>query len=303
MVPRLLFVGASPEKHSSVISGMLLRRFASGLAVASLGLGLAGAVQATALSKPSARGTAIVTGGGRGIGAACSRELAGRGYSVVIAYRSDAASASAVAESIRASGGRAALCQADVGRETDVVKLFQFADSCFGDSPLEVLVNNAGVLGPSGALQDTSQAALEGVLATNVAGPLLCCREAERRMSTKHGGKGGAIVQISSGSAYIGTPLMYAMSKGALNSLTIGLVKPLAEGGVRVNTVSPGMTDTEMIADAALTFDKSLIPLGRFGTPEEIAHVVCWLCSDEASYVAGANIRAAGGRPPGTTLG
>ena len=230
---------------------------------------------------------------------------AARGYGVVIAYRSDAEAAAAVSSSIVADGGRAVLVQADVGCESDVVRLFQVADTAFGTAPLEVLVNNAGVLGPtSGTLEEIARPELlNEVLTTNLVGPMLCCREAEKRMSTARGGSGGSIVQVSSGSAYIGRPLLYSTSKGALNSLTIGLVRPFAEAGIRLNTVSPGMTGTDMVSETAKTFDFSQIPLGRMGTPDEIAQVICWLCSDEASYVAGANIRAAGGRPPGTTLG
>ena len=264
---------------------------------------------------PPARGTAIVTGGGRGIGAACSRQLAAKGYGVVIAYKSDEAAAAMVVDDITSAGGLASAVKADVSDEADVQALFTFADSAFGSARLKVLVNNAGVLGPRGqsgalhpksgsALREVADAALfHAVLSTNTLGPLLCCREAEARMSTERGGGGGSIVQISSGSAYIGTPLLYAASKGALNSLTIGLVKPLAQAGIRLNTVSPGMTTTDMVADVAQTFDFSTIPLGRMGTPDEIANAVVWLCSDEASYVCGANMRVAGGRPPGTTLG
>tara|TARA_B110001452_G_scaffold231695_1_gene208642 strand:- start:1285 stop:2139 length:855 start_codon:yes stop_codon:yes gene_type:complete len=256
-------------------------------------------------SGPPRRGTAIVTGGGRGIGAACSRKLAEKGFGVVIAYRADETAAAAVADEIRAAGGLVATCRADVAQETDVKALFTFADSAFGtSSPLKVLVNNAGVLGPKGPLSEVGTAdQLHEVMATNVAGPLLCCREAESRMSTQQGGQGGSIVQISSGSAYIGTPLLYAASKGALNSLTIGMIKPMAQAGIRLNTVSPGMTSTDMVAETAKTFDWSQIPLGRIGEPDEIANTVVWLCSDEASYVCGANVRVAGGRPPGTTLG
>mmetsp|Transcript_17989 Transcript_17989/g.57323 ORF Transcript_17989/g.57323 Transcript_17989/m.57323 type:complete len:296 (-) Transcript_17989:137-1024(-) len=295
---------------------MLLCRRAGLAAVVSLAGasavgGLRSGPPSMAAAPPSARPThipapvAVVTGGSRGIGAACCRQLAARGYGVVVAYRSNDASAASVSEEIAASGGRAVTVRADVSREEDVVRLFEVADTAFGPSSrLAVLVNNAGVLGPAGSLQEVATAdQLRAVCDTNVVGPLLCCREAERRMSTKHGGQGGSIVQVSSGSAYIGSPLLYAASKGALNSLTIGLVRPLAEGGVRINTVSPGMTDTDLVADAAQTFDFSQIPLGRMGTPDEIASVVCWLASEDAAYVAGANVRAAGGRPPGTTLG
>ena len=201
-------------------------------------------------------GVAIVTGGSRGIGAACCKLLAGRGYCVVVVYRSGAAEAEAVLGEIKEAGGKAVICKCDVSKEADVVKLFKTADTAFGKEPLAAVVNNAGVLGPRGGLSEVGTAAqLNDVLATNVTGPMLCCREAERRMSTARGGRGGAIVQVSSGSAYIGSPLLYGTSKGALNSLTIGLVKPLAQVGIRINTVSPGMTETDMIADMAPGFD------------------------------------------------
>jgi len=263
--------------------------------------------EAAVAPQAPARGVAIVTGGGRGIGAACSEALAARGYGVVIAYRSDEASAQDVCRRIAAEGGVACATRCDVGVEEDVVNLFKFADTFRGGAPLSVLVNNAGQMGePTSDLSAcTSRGAddLLDMMRTNVAGPLLTIREAEKRMSSANGGCGGAIVQISSGAAAIGSPLLYASTKGALNSLTIGLVAPLAKQGIRINTVSPGMTDTDMVAEAAKTFDFSQIPMGRMGTPREIADTVAWLCSDEATYVAGANIRVAGGRPPGTTLG
>mmetsp|Transcript_56114 Transcript_56114/g.125273 ORF Transcript_56114/g.125273 Transcript_56114/m.125273 type:complete len:286 (-) Transcript_56114:287-1144(-) len=260
---------------------------------------------ATAAAAPPSvrppRGTAIVTGGSRGIGAACCREMASRGYSVVVVFNSGAQAAEGVVSEIVAAGGSAIAMQADVGDEAQVSRLFASVDEWRGKSPLTALVNNAGVLGVAkGSLQDATTDALLSIMRTNVAGPLNCLKEAEPRMASSGG---GAVVQISSGSAYIGTPLLYAASKGALNSLTIGLIKPLAQQGIRINTVSPGMTNTDMIAETLPTFDMSQIPLGRVGTPEDIAHVVCWLCSDEAAYVAGANVRVAGGRPPGTTLG
>ena len=249
------------------------------------------------------RDTAIVTGGGRGIGAACSKALAAKGFNVVVVYHSDASSAASVVNSIVGAGGKAVAMQADVGSEDEVVALFNAVDAWRESSPLRVLVNNAALLGPKVALQDTNASDLMELMRVNVAGPLVCVREAERRMSTSYGHSGGSIIQISSGSAYIGTPLCYAASKGALNSLTIGLVKPLAQNGIRINTVSPGMTATDMIADTLADFDMSQIPMGRVGTPEEIANAVIWLCSSDSSYVAGANIRVSGGRPPGTTLG
>jgi len=284
----------------------LLRR--SIVAVGTLAtLGLQGKAEAKPSNAPPL-GVAIVTGGGRGIGAACSEALAAKGYGVVIAYRSDDSSADRVCRRIGEAGGKACAVRCDIGVEEDVVKLFSFADSAFGvETPLTVLVNNAGVMGKQTSnLSDCTEHGADDLLElmrTNVAGPLMAIREAEKRMSTVHGGIGGAIVQISSGSAYIGAPLLYAASKGALNSLTIGLVAPLARQNIRINTVSPGMTDTDMVSDVAKSFDFNQIPLGRMGTPQEIANAVVWLCSSEASYVAGANMRVAGGRPPGTTLG
>lgn len=271
----------------------------------SITISLLGLMAAAAASARPLAGTAIVTGGGRGIGAACSRALAARGYGVVISYVSDAESAAAVSTEIQDAGGMAATFRADVGCEADVVNLFAFADTAFGeDVPLTALVNNAGVLGSKDqSLASTTSQELHELIAVNVAGPLTACREAEKRMSTANGGKGGAIVQISSGSAYIGSPLLYASSKGALNSLTIGLVKPLAQVGIRINTVSPGMTETDLVAEVIPRFDFTQIPLGRIGQPSEVANAVVWLLSEEASYVAGANMRVAGGRPPGTTLG
>ncbi len=286
------------------------------LALASAGVaaGLLGQAHCAAIasSSPPSRAsslagtTAIVTGGSRGIGAACSKALAARGHPVVVVYNSGAAQAAEVVSSIERAGGRAVAIQADVSQEEQVVRLFEKADTAFGRTTprLGVLINNAGVLGPRTELAEcgTTERLLD-VMLPNVAGPLICCREAEKRMSRDKGGEGGAIVQISSGSAYIGTPLLYSASKGALNSLTIGLVKPFGEAGIRLNTVSPGMTATDMVADTKKSFDFRQVPLGRLGEPEEVAAAVVWLASDDASFVSGANIRVAGGRPPGTTIG
>ena len=229
-------------------------------AVGALGLGC-GISAATvkpsylAASQPQPRGTAIVTGGSRGIGAACSAALASKGYDVVVVYRAGAQEAREVVAGITSSGGRAVAMQADVSDESQVMKLFAEVDAWRGRSPLTCLVNNAGVLGPKGeqgSLQHITTDSLLSVLKVNAVGPALCIREAESRMSTSHGNSGGAIVQISSGSAYIGTPLQYACSKGALNSLTIGLVSSLARQGIRINTISPGMTATDMISELSL---------------------------------------------------
>lgn len=323
--------------------GVWLRR----LATVAFGVTSAASAVAAARPAPPSHGVAVVTGGSRGIGASCCCKLSEAGYEVVVVYRSGAHEASEVVASIASGGGRAVAMQADVAEESDVVKLFEDVDAWRGPSPLRVLVNNAGVLGPKGAaggLSSLTTDSLLNVLKVNTVGPALCIRESEKRMSTANGATGGAIVQISSGSAYIGSPLQYACSKGALNSLTIGLVGSLCRNGIRINTISPvrgarramphkgiaskrrwppsfpshsvhvhvpilrvlhaqGMTATDMIAETLPSFDMSQIPLGRIGTPGEIADCVVWLCSESASYVAGANVRVAGGRPPGTTLG
>ncbi len=246
----------------------------------------------------STKRIALVTGGSRGIGAATARALAGDGFKVFINYRADQTAAENVVSDIRESGGEALAVQADTGQEDDVLRLFQVIDET--DGRLGVLVNNAGITGPRGRLDALGLDDIEAVLRTNVTGFILCAREAVKRMSTKHGGQGGSIVQVSSGSAYIGNPgsgVLYAVSKGAVNSLHAGLSQEVAGEGIRVNAVSPGMTDTDMVADVVSTRGLSGIPMGRLGLPEEIAEAIRWLVSDGASYVAGANIRVSGGRP------
>ena len=256
---------------------------------------------------------AVVTGGAKGIGAACCRLLARDGWAVAVNHRTGSKDAAdGVVASIVDAGGVAAAFPADVGVEEDVVAMFAAIDdwALAVDGVVAGLVNNAGVLnGPNGckSVEHASLEDLNAIFAVNVAGPMLCTREALRRMSTKispgGAGAGGAVVNVSSGSAVIGRPLLYAMSKGALNSFQAGAVDELAAHGVRVNAVSPGMTDTSLIDDIRDSFDLAKIPLGRFGTPEETAECVCFLLGDAASYVSGANVRVGGGRPPGTFLG
>lgn len=241
---------------------------------------------------------AVVTGASRGIGAACARALGQCGYDVCVNYRSAASEAAAVVKDIEAAGARAIAVQADVGIEADVARLFETVDEELG--VLDALVNNAGIFGPSSRVDALPRDALEAVLAVNVIGLIRCSQEAVRRMSSTHGGRGGAIVNISSGSAYIGNAgsgVHYAVSKGAVNSFTIGLSQEVAGEGIRVNAVSPGMTRTDMPSQAALERAGPNIPMARIGEPEEIAAAVLWLLSDAASYTAGANIRVAGGRP------
>lgn len=267
--------------------------------------------RAAAPSEAARKKIAVVTGGAKGIGAACCRLLARDGWAVAVNHRIGSKDAAdGVVASIVDAGGVAAAFPADVSREEDVVGMFAAIDdwALAVDGVVAGLVNNAGVLtGPNGckSVQHASLEDLNAIFAVNVAGPMLCTREALHRMSTKitAAGAGGAVVNVSSGSAVIGRPLLYAMSKGALNSFQAGAVDELASHGVRVNAVSPGMTDTSLIDDIRDSFDLAKIPLGRFGTPEETAECVCFLLGDAASYVTGANVRVGGGRPPGTFLG
>ena len=243
-------------------------------------------------------GVAIVTGASRGIGAAIARLLAEHDYRVAVNYSSNRAGAEAVVADIERSGGHGLAVRADLRDVQAIEQMFDTVDQQLG--PLSALVNNAAVHGPHGKIEQLRFEALQDVLAVNVLGLIVCSQHAVRRMSTRHGGTGGAIVNISSGAAYMGVPgvgVHYAVSKGAVNSFTIGLSQEVAGDGIRVNSVSPGPTRTGMMGDDELESAASNIPMGRVGEPDEIAEAVRWLLSDQASYVAGANIRAAGGRP------
>ncbi|MDX1609568.1 MAG: SDR family oxidoreductase [Halofilum sp. (in: g-proteobacteria)] len=246
-------------------------------------------------------GSVIVTGGGRGIGAAVARLAAERGMGVAVGYRSDAAAAQAVVASIAAAGGRGLAVRADVAVEADVVGLFEQVDAALG--PLAALVNCAGYTEPQARVEDMSAERLQRVFATNVGGSFLCAREAIRRMSTRHGGSGGAIVNLSSVAARLGSPdeyVDYAASKGAIDTFTIGLAKEVAREGIRVNAVRPGLIETQFHATGGdpdrVGRLAAGIPLGRGGQPEEIARAVLWLLSDEASYTTGALLDVGGGR-------
>jgi len=241
---------------------------------------------------------ALVTGGSRGIGASTCRLLAREGWDVAVNYRADKAAADAVVADVLAAGRRAIAVRGDVGIEADVLAMFETVARELG--PLDGLVNSAGIIGPSGRVDALDLDAVEQVLRTNVVGPILTCREAVKRMSTRHGGRGGVIVNVSSGSANIGNPgrgVIYAVSKGALNSLHIGLSQEVAAEGIRVNAVAPGMTDTDMVDAATAQGNLKNIPMGRLGRPEEIAEAIVWLMDERAGYVAGANLRVSGGRP------
>lgn len=243
---------------------------------------------------------ALITGASRGIGAATARLLAERGYDICIGYRQRDETAEAFAEELRSFGGKVIAVRADISLERDIERLFNETDRQLG--PLTALVNNAGILLPQTRAENMDAERINRILHTNVTGTLLCCREAIRRMSTKHGGSGGAIVNVSSGAARTGSPneyIDYAASKGAVDSMTVGLAKELAGESIRVNGVRPGPTHTEMHADGGepgrIERVKSHIPLGRGGRPEEVAAAIAWLLSDEASFTTGSFIDVTGG--------
>jgi NAD(P)-dependent dehydrogenase (short-subunit alcohol dehydrogenase family) len=246
-------------------------------------------------------GVVLITGGSRGIGAATCRLAAERGYAVCVNYRSNAAAATEVVTSIVASGGRAIAVQADVAIESDVMRLFAMCDGQLGR--LTALVNNAGILETQTRVEAMDAARLQRILATNVTGAFICAREAVKRMSTKHGGQGGAIVNLSSRAAVLGSPneyVDYAASKAAVDTLTIGLAQEVAQEGIRVNAIRAGVIQTEIHASGGepgrVERVKASVPMRRGGTAEEVAHAVLWLLSDEASYTTGTFLDVSGGR-------
>ena len=242
----------------------------------------------------------LVTGAGRGIGAAISRAAGKAGYRVVVNYSRSREAAESVVRAIVDGGGEAIAVQGDVASDTDVERLFKTIDEKYGR--LDALVNNAGIIGPYGRVDAISAKAIQEVLAINVTGAFICAREAVRRMSTARGGRGGVIVNISSAATTLGAPnefVAYAASKGAINSMTIGLAKEVAGEGIRVVAVEPGLIETE-IHDAAgpgrLERLGPSVPLGRVAPPDEVAGPVLFLLSDAASYITGTMLRVAGGR-------
>ena len=243
----------------------------------------------------------IVTGASRGIGAATARLGAARGFAVAVNYRRDQTGAEAIAAEIEADGGRAAAVQADVSDAGQVAGLFDAVQAALG--PVAALVNNAGFSGPSGRLDAASPEDIRRVVEVNYLGTVWCCREAVRRMSTRHGGTGGAIVNLSSGAASLGSPgayVWYAGAKGAVDSFTLGLAKEVARESIRVNAVAPGFVDTGIHADSGMprrvAEEAPKEPLGRAARPEEIAEPILWLLSPAASFTTGAVLRVAGGR-------
>ena len=243
----------------------------------------------------------VVTGASRGIGAATARLAAARGYAVCVNYRSGAREAAVLADDIGAAGGRAIAVRADVAVEADVVALFAAVDRQLGR--VSALVNNAGTLEKQMRVEAMDGARLARVFATNVTGSFLCAREAVRRMSTRHGGSGGAIVNVSSAAARLGSAgeyVDYAASKGAIDTFTLGLAREVADEGIRVNAVRPGLIHTGIHARGGepgrVERLQGGVPMRRGGTAEEVAHAILWLLSDEASYVTGTMIDVTGGR-------
>ena len=246
-------------------------------------------------------GVLIVTGASRGIGAATARLAASRGYAVCVNFRANEPAANEVVTAIRDSGGKAIAVQADVAIEGDVVRLFETCDAQLGR--LTGLVNNAGMLERQMRVESMDAARLQRVLATNVIGSFICAREAIKRMSTKFGGRGGAIVNVSSAASRIGGAeeyVDYAAAKGAIDTMTLGLSKEVAADGIRVNAVRPGVIKTEIHASGGepgrVDRVKAFVPMRRGGEVEEVATAILWLLSDEASYTTGAILDVSGGR-------
>ena len=246
-----------------------------------------------------AKGVVVVTGGDRGIGAAVVRAVAAAGWTVCLTYHSNKEAAAAVCDEVRAAGGVAEAVQADVAVEADVRAVFAAADAL---GPVTALVANAGIVAETARVDEMDAARIQRLFSVNVLGPFLCCGEAVRRMSTRYGGSGGAIVLMSSSSSRSGSPgtyVDYAASNGALDTLGTGLAKEVVGEGIRVNTVRPGVIDTDIHADSGRP-DRvddvgESLPMGRAGQPEEVAAVVLWLLGDASSYVTGSILDVTGG--------
>lgn len=244
-------------------------------------------------------GVCIVTGGGRGIGAACVRQAATAGYAVCFSYLGNREAAEALVSELSGTGSVKAV-QADVASEPDILRLFAEAGA-MGD--LAALVNNAGKVDLTARVEDYTLERLEQMFTVNVIGTILCAREAVKRMSTKHGGKGGAIVNIGSAAAYLGSPgqyVDYASSKAAIDTFTKGLALEVADEGIRVNAVRPGLIETDLHATGGepdrVAQLEHMVPMKRGGSPDEVANAVLWLMSGNASYVTGDSLNVTGGR-------
>jgi len=253
------------------------------------------------LENPPTSKIVLITGGGRGIGAACARQAAARGYSVCLSYREDAGAAQALVRELAALGVGAIAVQADVAVEADVLRLFETADRTLGR--IDALVNNAGIVAPSRRVDQFTCERLVRMFHTNVIGSFLCAREAVLRMSTRHGGRGGVIVNMSSAAARLGSSgqyVDYAASKAAIDTMTMGLAREVAAEGIRVNAVRPGLIHTDIHASGGepgrVERLQDQVPMKRGGTADEVASAVLWLMSDAASYTTGSVLDVTGGR-------
>ncbi|MEM7119885.1 MAG: SDR family oxidoreductase [Pseudomonadota bacterium] len=243
----------------------------------------------------------LITGASRGIGAATARLAAREGYDVLVNYVSDREAAERVVAEVKAAGRKTAVVKADMANPDDIKQLFRVCDEAFGQ--LDAFVNNAGIVGPPARLDEIDAERLQRIVAINLTGAYLACGEAVRRMSTRHGGSGGAIVNVSSAASRLGSPneyTDYAATKGAMDSMTIGLSKEVATENVRVNAVRPGLIQTDIHASGGQP-DRvddlaHLVPMQRGGSAEEVAETIVWLCSAKASYVTGSFIDVSGGR-------
>lgn len=253
------------------------------------------------MEKTSDTPVILITGGSRGVGAATARLAAAQGYNVAISYVSNEAAALAVAADVEAAGRQALAVRTDSANPGQVVQLFEKIDQRFGR--IDVLVNNAGIIAKQSRLEDLGFERMQRIFAVNAIGPILCAQQAAKRMSHRHGGRGGVVINISSASARLGSPneyVDYAASKGALETFTTGFAKEVAREGIRVNCVRPGHIYTEMHASGGepgrVDRVKDTIPMGRGGQPEEVARAILWLASLEASFVTGTFLDATGGK-------
>jgi NAD(P)-dependent dehydrogenase (short-subunit alcohol dehydrogenase family) len=245
--------------------------------------------------------TMIITGASRGIGAATARLAAEQGFAIIVNYQKNQAAAEKVVADIISKGGKAAAVQADISREKDILRLFSETDRLFGN--LQSLINNAGILERQMRLEEMEMSRLNRIFSANITGQLICSREAIKRMSIKHGGRGGTIVNVSSIAARTGAPneyIDYAVSKGAIDTFTIGLSKEVADDGIRVNCVRPAFIYTDIHADGGepgrVDRIKENIPMKRGGTAQEVAEAILWLVSEKSSYSTGAFIDITGGK-------
>lgn len=253
------------------------------------------------MTDASATPLILITGGSRGVGAATARLAAAQGYDVAISYVANEAAALGVVADVQSLGRRGLAIRADSADPEQLAQLFAAIDENFGR--IDVLVNNAAIIAPQSRFEDIDVARMQRILATNTIGPMLCAQHAVKHMSTRHGGKGGSVINVSSGAARLGSPneyVDYAASKGALESFTIGLSKEVAREGIRVNCIRPGHIYTDMHASGGepgrVDRVKESIPMGRGGQPEEVARAILWLAGEDASFVTGTFLDVTGGK-------